>query len=87
MEWESFAAVGQWGNLAIVLLVLFAAVISRTWDRNEFDTASIRPLGVDEGGGRSDSTNAISAGHGGIRNVESEWESSEDEDIETKKAD
>ena len=28
---ESFAAVGQWGNLAVLLLVLIAAGVGRIW--------------------------------------------------------
>ena len=31
LEQEQFAAVGQWGCIAVVILVLFAAVVSRIW--------------------------------------------------------
>ncbi len=35
LEQEQFAAVGQWGCIAVVILVLFAAVVSRIWAADE----------------------------------------------------
>ena len=35
LEQEQFAAVGQWSCVAVVILVLFAAVVSRIWAANE----------------------------------------------------
>lgn len=35
LEQEPFAAIGQWGCVAIVILVLFAAVVGRIWDADE----------------------------------------------------
>ncbi|KAL9072526.1 MAG: hypothetical protein Q9161_003538 [Pseudevernia consocians] len=35
LEQEQFAAVGQWGCIAVVILVLFAAVVSRIWGADE----------------------------------------------------
>lgn len=35
LEQESFAAVGQWGCVAVVVLVLFAAVVGRIWAADE----------------------------------------------------
>lgn len=35
LEREPFAAVGQWGCVAVVMLVLFAAMISRIWAADE----------------------------------------------------
>ena len=46
MELEPFAAVGQWGNLAVVLLVLLAAVVRRIWgdERGERPIEEAREL-------------------------------------------
>ena len=38
---EHFAAVGQWGNLAVVLLVLVAAGVSRVWARKGAKSAIV----------------------------------------------
>lgn len=35
LEQEQFAAVGQWGCIAVVILVLFAAIVSRIWAADE----------------------------------------------------
>lgn len=35
LEQEQFAAVGQWSCVAVVILVLFAAVVSRIWAADE----------------------------------------------------
>ena len=53
-EWKSlsqepFAAVGQWGSLAVVLLVLAAAGISRVWARKRAESAVAEKQRLEEG--------------------------------------
>lgn len=47
LEQEPFSAVGQWGNVAVVGLVLFAAVMSRIWAANE-DSEASRDVAAEE---------------------------------------
>ena len=54
-EAELFAAVGQWSNVAVVLLVLLAAVIRRIWSGSEAESTDIDMRGLEEEGQISDS--------------------------------
>ena len=41
LEREPFAAVGKWGSLAVVLLVLSAALIKQMWSSMETNNAAV----------------------------------------------
>ena len=87
LEREPFAAVGQWGNLAVVLLVLLAALIKRMWSSRETNNAAVTAWRLEKGGKRSDNLNEVSAGNGSIEIIESEWECGTDDCIETRQVD
>ena len=51
LEAESFAAVGQWGGVVVVLLVLFAAGVSRLWKGEEGENRKASAVGKASSGG------------------------------------
>ena len=53
LELEPFAAVGQWGNLGVVLLVLLAAAIRRVWGGGGAKSAVVEVRRLEEGGEES----------------------------------
>ena len=61
-ESEPFVAVGQWSNLAVVLLVLLAAAIGRIWGGSGDKGAAEEPRMLEEAREVSDSAKALSAG-------------------------
>lgn len=52
IELEPFAAVGQWGNVVVVLLVLLAAGLSRIWSGGRDESLAAETRKLEEGSER-----------------------------------
>ena len=80
MELESFAAIGQWSNLAVVLLVLLAAVIRQLWNGGGTESAVIESMQrVEDGGPCSNNVTALDASMSNTEDLVGQ-----DEDVETE---
>ncbi|KAI4158095.1 MAG: hypothetical protein LQ342_007769 [Letrouitia transgressa] len=81
LEQEPFTAVGQWGNLAVVLLVLLAAVVSRAWAGRGARSAAVEIQRLEEGVEESDQVEALSEGASSSKkDGKNDWRGSEDWD-------
>lgn len=84
---KPFAAIGQWGNLAVVLLVLVAAGVGRIWADTEAGSAVVKK----SAGWMIESRNGKKgkAGSTGKSNLDDNdyWRDGEDEDVETERED
>ncbi|KAL9614764.1 MAG: hypothetical protein Q9167_000755 [Letrouitia subvulpina] len=89
LEQEPFTAVGQWGNLAVVLLVLLAAGVSRAWAGRGARSAIVEMRGLEEGVEEPDQVQALREGESSSskKDGKNDWRGSEDRDAETERDD
>lgn len=88
---ESFEAVGQWSNLAVLLLVLVAAGVSRIWAGSGLGRAVVlEGRRLEERIEKSEKGKAWRRDKSSIDDADAKsvyWEDGEDEDVETEKED
>lgn len=88
---EPFEAVGQWSNLAVVLLVLVAAGVGRIWVSSELGRAVIlEGRSLEDGIGKSQASKALNGGKSSIDGAGAKtdcWKDGEDDYVETEKED
>lgn len=85
LEREPLAAVGQWSSLAVVLMVLLAAGVSRTLGGRGAKDAVVNARGLAAGAGDSETVAGFTEGGSPTEGMESDGETAEDDGVDLGK--